>query len=244
MDLDRTARWWPAGRGGRCCCVVAALAAAQLAPAAQPRSRRPPTASRPCRPSPVRRAAPRRSPARRDPTPADRRELPEWVAHGRRPACVGAASLVAVGCWSGVAARRARRRQGGTPPREPRPTAEAQPRRGGGGRGRRRAWRSCPTPTRDPRRAVIACWVRLEQAAAAAGTPRQPGDSPTDLVTRLLARARGSSAGRAGRLRRRSTARPGTPRTPVDDRMRDQARAALRRLRAELHRVAGAAAAA
>lgn len=39
---------------------------------------------------------------------------------------------------------------------------------------------------RDPRRAVIACWVRMEQAAAAAGTPRHPGDSPTDLVGRLL----------------------------------------------------------
>jgi hypothetical protein len=38
----------------------------------------------------------------------------------------------------------------------------------------------------DPRRAVIACWVRLEAAAAEAGTPREPGDSPTDLVTRLL----------------------------------------------------------
>ncbi|GAA1816266.1 DUF4129 domain-containing protein [Planosporangium flavigriseum] len=39
----------------------------------------------------------------------------------------------------------------------------------------------------DPRRAVIACWVRLEEAAAAAGTPRDPGDTPTDLVARLLA---------------------------------------------------------
>ena len=38
----------------------------------------------------------------------------------------------------------------------------------------------------DPRRAVIACWVRLERAAAEAGTPRERGDSPTDLVTRLL----------------------------------------------------------
>src|SRR5262249_18385785 len=37
----------------------------------------------------------------------------------------------------------------------------------------------------DPRRAVIACWVRLEEAAAAAGTPRHPGDTPTDLVARL-----------------------------------------------------------
>ncbi len=38
----------------------------------------------------------------------------------------------------------------------------------------------------DPRRAVIACWVRLEEAAAAAGTPRHPGDTSTDLVARLL----------------------------------------------------------
>lgn len=38
----------------------------------------------------------------------------------------------------------------------------------------------------DPRRAVIACWVRLEEAAAAAGTPRHPGDTSADLVTRLL----------------------------------------------------------
>lgn len=39
----------------------------------------------------------------------------------------------------------------------------------------------------DPRGAVIACWVRLEAAAALAGTPRRPADSPTDLVGRLLA---------------------------------------------------------
>ena len=39
----------------------------------------------------------------------------------------------------------------------------------------------------DTRRAVIACWLRLERAAAAAGTPRQPADTPADLVRRLLA---------------------------------------------------------
>ncbi|GII24134.1 DUF4129 domain-containing protein [Planosporangium mesophilum] len=38
----------------------------------------------------------------------------------------------------------------------------------------------------DPRRAVIACWVRLEEAAAAAGTPRHPDDTSTELVARLL----------------------------------------------------------
>lgn len=39
----------------------------------------------------------------------------------------------------------------------------------------------------DPRRAVIACWLRLERAAAAAGTARLAADTPGDLVARLLA---------------------------------------------------------
>ena len=38
----------------------------------------------------------------------------------------------------------------------------------------------------DARSAVIACWVRLEEVAQAAGTPRAPSDAPADLVTRLL----------------------------------------------------------
>ena len=62
---------------------------------------------------------------------------------------------------------------------------------------------------RDPRRAVIACWVRLEQAAAAAGTPRHPGDTPTDLVGRLLAEQQVDSGGCWPRCSA-STARPGT----------------------------------
>ncbi|MEN3306607.1 MAG: hypothetical protein V7603_2809 [Micromonosporaceae bacterium] len=85
---------------------------------------------------------------------------------------------------------------------------------------------------RDPRRAVIACWVRLEQAAAAAGTPREPGDSPTDLVARLLAAHQVSAQvlyplADVYRLARYAT-------HTVDSGMRDQARAALRQLRAEL----------
>ncbi|HET6213606.1 MAG TPA: DUF4129 domain-containing protein [Micromonosporaceae bacterium] len=85
---------------------------------------------------------------------------------------------------------------------------------------------------RDPRRAVIACWVRLEQAAAAAGTPRQIGDAPADLVLRLL---------RSHRVDRRvldrfadiyREARYATH--VVDETMRTQALSALRQLRAEL----------
>ncbi len=86
----------------------------------------------------------------------------------------------------------------------------------------------------DPRAAVIACWVRLEQAAAAAGTPREPGDTPSDLVLRLLAEHQVSPdvlypLAEVYRLARYAT-------HTVDVTMRDQARAALRQLRAELTR--------
>ena len=85
---------------------------------------------------------------------------------------------------------------------------------------------------RDPRRAVIACWVRLEQAAAAAGTPRHPGDSPTDLVGRLLREQRVDAGVLAALLDVYRQARYAT--RTVDDDMRRQARSALERLRADL----------
>lgn len=91
----------------------------------------------------------------------------------------------------------------------------------------------------DPRTAVIACWVRLEQAAAGAGVPRLAGDTPTDLVTRLLrgdpsvgipAIASADVLAEFAHVYRE--ARYAT--REVDERTRDQARAALRRLRGEL----------
>nr|WP_309299492.1 DUF4129 domain-containing protein [Phytohabitans aurantiacus] len=84
----------------------------------------------------------------------------------------------------------------------------------------------------DPRRAVIACWLRLEQAAAAAGTPRQATDTPTDLVTRLLAGHHISADVLARFADVYREARYATH--TVDERMRTQAREALQRLRAEL----------
>lgn len=92
----------------------------------------------------------------------------------------------------------------------------------------------------DPRAAVIACWVRLEEAAAAAGTPRAPGDTPSELVLRLLAEHHVSAdvlypLAEVYRLARYAT-------HTVDTRMRDQARAALGQLRAELTRPAEAGA--
>lgn len=85
---------------------------------------------------------------------------------------------------------------------------------------------------RDPRRAVIACWVRLEQAAAAAGTARHPGDSPTDLVGRLLAEQQVDASVLAALAAVYREARYATH--AVDDRMRAQARSALEQLRADL----------
>ena len=85
---------------------------------------------------------------------------------------------------------------------------------------------------RDPRRAVIACWVRLEDAAAAAGTPRHAGDSPTDLVARLLAEQHLDARVLTPFAAVYRQARYATH--TVDDQMRRQARSALERLRVDL----------
>ncbi|GIH09953.1 hypothetical protein Rhe02_80200 [Rhizocola hellebori] len=85
----------------------------------------------------------------------------------------------------------------------------------------------------DPRRAVIACWVRLERAAAAAGTPREPGDTSTDLVLRLLGSHRLSEHVLTAFADLYRQARYAA-RHDVDVTMHDQARSALTRLRGEL----------
>jgi hypothetical protein len=90
----------------------------------------------------------------------------------------------------------------------------------------------------DPRQAVIACWVRLEQAAASAGVVRATGDSPTDLVGRLLATQRVDAAALAGLADAYREARYATH--PVDDRMRRRAVDAVRRLRTDLEAPADA----
>jgi hypothetical protein len=86
----------------------------------------------------------------------------------------------------------------------------------------------------DPRRAVIACWVRLEAAAAAAGTAREPGDTSTELVQRMLAEHAITASVLAGFAAAYREARFATH--VVDDTMREQARAALRQVRDELLR--------
>lgn len=96
----------------------------------------------------------------------------------------------------------------------------------------------------DPRTVVIACWVRLEEAAAGAGVRQLTGDTPTELVVRLL---RGDPVAGVPAIASADVladfahvyreARYAT--RPVDERTRDQARAALRRLRGELTALAG-----
>jgi len=86
----------------------------------------------------------------------------------------------------------------------------------------------------DPRRAVIACWVRLEAAAAAAGTERSPGDTSTELVSRLLARHHVSEPVLSALAEVYREAR--FARHELDQATREQARTALRLLRDELRR--------
>jgi hypothetical protein len=84
----------------------------------------------------------------------------------------------------------------------------------------------------DPRRAVIACWVRLERAAADAGTPRGRGDTPADLVHRLLA---AHAVTRPVLDRFAAVYREARYATHViDERMRETAVTSLRQLRDEL----------
>ncbi|HET9516208.1 MAG TPA: DUF4129 domain-containing protein [Actinoplanes sp.] len=84
----------------------------------------------------------------------------------------------------------------------------------------------------DPRRSVIACWLRLEQAAADAGTARRPGDTPGELVGRLLAEQHVTASVLADLAAVYREARYATH--TVDEMMRADARAALQRLRADL----------
>lgn len=92
----------------------------------------------------------------------------------------------------------------------------------------------------DPRRAVIACWVRLEAVAAAVGTARHAGDTATDLVSRLLDDHRVSAAVLDGLAAVYRQARYATH--VIDEEMRAAAVGALERLRGELLAPAGAVA--
>lgn len=84
----------------------------------------------------------------------------------------------------------------------------------------------------DPRRAVIACWLRLERAVAEAGTPRRSAETPGDLVTRVL----GAHRVRPARLHELSALyrEARYSRHELDEGVRRRARAALDDVRRDL----------
>jgi hypothetical protein len=205
--------------------VSAMLASPQIRPAplhlGKPPPQVPPTDLRTDAPSPL----PPRDLATRPPRDV---ALPPWLQVGAQVLC-GLLAAVAIGLllWyvlrNGLRLRERRQELAVTPPDQAREEVIAAVDAG---------LSDLDDADTDPRRAVIACWVRLEQAAAAAGTPRQPGDTPAELVTRLLAGHDVSAAvlyalAEVYRLARYAA-------HTVDAHMRDQARVALGQLRAEL----------
>jgi Domain of unknown function (DUF4129) len=228
MDLAALRRWWPVA-AVLGLLLLAALAATRsapqlerLGPEAEPTTTAPPLLPPMAGPTPS--GAPSRPPVEAA------RGLPDWVGTAALLA-LGAAALVilALVAWAVVRdrlRRRARRAGRLAPPRAQPPTADDLVAALDAG------LQDLSDADQDPRRAVIACWVRLEQAAAAAGTLRHPGDSPTDLVARLLAEQRVDAGTLAALAAVYREARYATH--TVDARMRAEARSALQRLRADL----------
>lgn len=226
MDLAALRRWWP---------LVAVLGLLFLAAVAATRSepqlqRITPDAAPSTDPPPLLPPQPDVAVAEgASPGPAAAAGLPDWVGTAAL-AVLTAAALVVVALvgWAVVRdrARRRARRTGRAPAVAPPRTAEDLVAALDAG------LEELSDTDRDPRRAVIACWVRLEQAAAAAGTRRHAGDSPTDLVGRLLREQQVDAGVLAALLEVYRQARYATH--TVDDQMRAQARSALQRLRADL----------
>ncbi len=86
----------------------------------------------------------------------------------------------------------------------------------------------------DSRSAIIACWVRLEHVAEAAGTPRSAGDTSSDLVERLLGAHQVSQPVLTELALLYRTARYST--ASIDPSMRDRALSAYEHLRTDLLR--------
>jgi Domain of unknown function (DUF4129) len=220
-------RWWPLTA------VLLLLAVATLATArssAQFAHVAPPARDQAARPTELEQApTPRTQPSETSEAAAQTDvRVPGWVGPLLRAMCLLLAATVLVGlAWYAVRDRlRARAEEPGDVEEAPRPTAEEVV------AAVDEVLLELSDIDRDPRRAVIACWVRLERAAAAAGTPRHPGDTPADLVARLLRIHRVSADVLAGFADVYREARYATH--TVDEAMRTQARSALGRLRAEL----------
>lgn len=230
MDLSPLRRWWPVA-GVAALLALAALAAPRSAlrptpvqPAADDRLRLPEFQPEVAQPT----AAP---PPTAAPDPAtDSASLPDWLVAAVTGllvvAVVAVIGLLVVALLRTNARRAVPRRSISGGARVPPDATEAAVAAVDAG------LTELSDQDADPRRAVIGCWVRLEQAAAAAGTERRIGDTPTDLVGRLLAAHQVSGDVLAALARLYREARYGTQ--TVDEQMRADATSALRRLRGEL----------
>lgn len=87
---------------------------------------------------------------------------------------------------------------------------------------------------RDVRRAVIACYARMERALAAAGIMRQPHEAPLEYLTRVLERIAAVGASQLTALFERAEFSV----EPMGSREKEQAIAALQALRREIARAA------
>jgi hypothetical protein len=226
MDLAAVRRWWPLA-AVLVLLFVTGLSATRSAPQLdQIVDDAAPTTDPPLLPT----AAPSVALETARPEPEAAEGLPDWVGSVALLALGGLAlivlGLVVYALFREQAKRRARKKGRNATRRDQGRTADELVAALDAG------LEELSDTDRDPRRAVIACWVRLEQAAAAAGTPRNPGDSPTDLVGRLLREQRVDRQVLAALLDVYRQARYATH--TVDDEMRQQARIALERLRADL----------
>ncbi|AEV81837.1 hypothetical protein ACWT_0823 [Actinoplanes sp. SE50] len=225
MDLGLLRRWWPLAAVIGLLFVIS-LAATRSAPQLD---RITPESTTPTTQAPLLPPTPHPTVEQSESPVEAARGLPGWVGSAAVAVIVVLVIvMVVILIWALLrdVARRRRNRTGRRDPRRAGNTAEDLVAALDAG------LEELSDTDRDPRRAVIACWVRLEQAAAAAGTVRHPGDSPTDLVGRLLAEQQVDAAVLAALMEVYREARYATH--TVDDRMRQQARYALERLRADL----------
>jgi hypothetical protein len=85
---------------------------------------------------------------------------------------------------------------------------------------------------RDPRRAVIAAYARMERSLARYGLPRRPAEAPLEYLGRVLAQLTGSGA--AARRLTRLFERAKFSEHSIDQRMKEDAIAAVGAVRDEL----------
>lgn len=84
----------------------------------------------------------------------------------------------------------------------------------------------------DPRNAIVACWLQLEDDVAAAGLPRAPSETSVEYTQRVLASASVDASATLELAELYREARFSDH--PVDDAHRDRAIEALRRVHASL----------